>query len=230
MRDGNDHVLALDQVLVLDLRLFFRNDGAARRRELGAHLGELGLDDRLDARARAQDVEIIGDLGGELVELFLDLVAAERGEALQPQIEDRLRLLGREASRAGLRDGVPRIVDQQHHVDHVLGRPVARHQRLSRLPGVARGADELDHLVDIGDGDGEADQHVGAVTRLVEQELGAPRHHLFAEGDEGLQHVAQVHRQRPAAVERDHVAAKRGLQRRETVELVQHHLALGVAL
>ena len=46
-------------------------------------------------------------------------------------------------------------------------------------------ADDADHLVDIGDGDGEADQDVGAVARLVEQELGAPADHLLAEGDEG---------------------------------------------
>ena len=57
---------------------------------------QLVLDDRLDARARAQDVEIVGDLGGELVELACDLVAAERGEALQAQVEDGLGLLVRE--------------------------------------------------------------------------------------------------------------------------------------
>ena len=67
--------------------------GAARRRELLLHLQQLVLDDRLDAGARAQDIEIVGDLGGELVELVGDLVAAERGQALQPQIEDGARLL-----------------------------------------------------------------------------------------------------------------------------------------
>ena len=67
------------------------------------HRGELVLDDRLDARARAQDVEIVGDLGGELVELGLDLVAAERGEALQAQVEDGLGLLGGQPRGAGRR-------------------------------------------------------------------------------------------------------------------------------
>ena len=93
VRDGDHHVLALDQVLVLDLAFLLDDDGAARRGELRLHRAELVLDDRLDARARAQDVEIVGDLVGELVELGLDLVAAERGEALQAQIEDRPRLL-----------------------------------------------------------------------------------------------------------------------------------------
>ena len=58
--------------------------------------GELVLDDRLDAGARAQDVEIVGDLVGELVQFGLDLVAPERGQPLQPQIEDGLGLLGGE--------------------------------------------------------------------------------------------------------------------------------------
>ena len=59
--------------------------------------------------------------------------------------------------------------------------------RVSRaVVGIGRGADHADDLVDIGDRDGEADQDVGAVARLVEQELGAARHHLFAEGDEGV--------------------------------------------
>ena len=125
---------------------------------------------------------------------------------------------------------VARIVDQRHHRRHVLGRPFARQQRFARLVRVLGGADQLDHLVDIGDRDGETDQHMRTVARLAEQELGAPRHHLLAEGDEGGEHVLQRHHQRPAAVERHHVGAERSLQRREAVELVQDDVALGVAL
>ena len=185
---------------------------------------------RLDARARAQDVEIVGDLGGELVEFLLDLVAAERGQALQAQIEDGLGLLGRQPRGAFGAHLVARIVDQLDQRRRRRRRPFARHQGLARLVGVLRAADQLDHLVDIGDRDGETDQHMGAVARLVEQELGAPRHHFFAERDEGREHVLQRHHQRAAAVERHHVGAERGLQRREAVELVEHDVALGVAL
>ena len=65
---------------------------------------------------------------------------------------------------------------------------------------------------------------------MVEQKLGAPRHHFFAEGDEGGQHVLQRHQQRAAAVERHDVDAEGRLQRREAIELVEHDVALGVAL
>ena len=39
----------------------------------------------------------------------------------------------------------------------------------------------LDHVVDIGDGDGEADRLVAALAGLGQPELGAPRDHLLAE-------------------------------------------------
>ncbi len=63
MRDGDDHVLALDQVLVLDLAFLLGDHGAPRRGEFRFQLRQLVLDDGLDARARAQDFQVIGDLG-----------------------------------------------------------------------------------------------------------------------------------------------------------------------
>ena len=122
------------------------------------------------------------------------------------------------------------IVDQRDHRLDVLGRPVARHQGFAGGIGIGRGPDHADDLVDIGHRDGETDQDMGAVAGLVEQELGAARHHLFAEGDEQRQQVLQVHRLRAAGVQRQHVGGKIGLQRREPVELVQHHIRHGVAL
>ena len=207
MRHGHHHVLALDQVLVLDLAFLLDDDGPARRAELLLHLGQLGLDDRLDAGARAQDVEIVGDLDRELVELLGDFLASERGQALQAQVEDGFGLLHRQPRGAVRRQRVAGIVDQRDHGGDVPRRPVTRHQGVARGGRIGRGADDADDLVDIGDRDREADQDMGAVARLVEQELGATRHHLLAEGDEQRQKVLQVHRLRTAVVERQHVGA-----------------------
>ena len=92
---------------------------------------------------------------------------------MQAEIEDRLGLLGGQPGGASTGDPVARIVDQRDQLGRGVGRPFALHQLLARLVGVLRAADQLDHFVDVGDGDGEADQHMGAVARLVEQEFGA---------------------------------------------------------
>ena len=123
-----------------------------------------------------------------------------------------------------------RIGDEGDQRRHIVSRPVAAHQGLARRAGVRRGPDQADHLVDVGDRDGEADLNVGGGARLGEPELRAPGHDLLAEVDEGGQEVLEIEHLRPAAVQRDHVGAEGGLQLAEPVELVQHHVRDGVAL
>ena len=122
------------------------------------------------------------------------------------------------------------IVDQLDERDHVRRRPVARHQLFARRGGIGRLADHGDDLVDIGDGDGEADEDMGAVAGLAQQELGAAADHLLAELGEGADHVLERELLGLAADQRHHVAAEGGLQRREAIELVQHHIGHRVAL
>ena len=71
---------------------------------------------------------------------------------------------------------------------------------------------------------------MGAIARLVQQELGATGDDLLAEVDEGAQEVLQGQHLRPTAVEGDHVAAEGILQLRIPIELVQHDIGDGVAL
>ena len=150
----------------------FRDHGAARRGEFLLHLGQLVLDDRLDARARAQDVEIVGDFGGKLVELFLDLVAAERGQPLQAQIEDGLGLFGGKLASCPSELTLWRGSSISVTIEATSLAGQSRSIKASRASfGILGGADQLDDLVDIGDRDGEADQHMGAVARLAEQNL-----------------------------------------------------------
>ena len=193
-------------------------------------LRQLGPDDGQDARARAQDVQIIGDLGGELVDFGLDLVAAECGQALQAQLEDGFRLLVGQPSGALRRHLVARIGDQFD-------------QRPPSLAGQSRAIKPSRASL------ASCEPRISAITSsilatamarptriwprsraLPSWKLGAPRHDLFAEGDEGGDHVLQGHQLRTAAVERQHVDAEGRLQRREAVELVQHHVGRGVAL
>ncbi len=98
VRDRDDHVLAMDEVFLFHLVHLLDDLGAARRGEGFLHLGHFVLDDLLDARTRTQDIEIIADLGGQLVEFGLDFLNTERGQPLQAQIENG----------TGLRLGQPR--------------------------------------------------------------------------------------------------------------------------
>src|SRR4029453_2311200 len=85
-------------------------------------------------------------------------------------------------------------------------------------------------LVDIGDGDGKADQDMGAVAGLAQQELDAAADYLLAEFGEGADHVPEDELLGLAADQRDHVGAEGRLQRREAIKLVEHHVGHGVAL
>jgi len=76
MRDRDHHVFALDQVLVLDLVFMLDDDGLARCRKFRLHRCKFVLDDRLNAGARAQDVEVIGDFQRQLVEFLGYFLAA----------------------------------------------------------------------------------------------------------------------------------------------------------
>jgi hypothetical protein len=71
---------------------------------------------------------------------------------------------------------------------------------------------------------------MGAVARVAQLVLGAPRQDLGAEADERLEELLEAHQPWLAAVQRQAVDAEIGLQRREAVELVQHDVCHGVAL
>ncbi len=95
-------------------------------------LEQLVLDDADDARAGAQDIEIVDDLIAELLQLVADLVAAERGQALQAEIEDGAGLiLGQPIGALG-GDLVARVGHELDQGHDVMGRPIPRHQLLAR--------------------------------------------------------------------------------------------------
>ena len=230
MGDGDDHVLALDQVLVLHLAFLIDDHGAARGGELVLDLDHLGLDDRLDAGAGAQDVEIVGDLGGELVEFLLDLLAPERGEALQPQIEDRARLFVGEPRGAGRRHPVARIVDQ---LDQRRPPWSAGHSRAISASRAAfgSGAERISRITSSILATAMArPTRIWARSRallsrnLVRRDTTSSRNATKA-----VSRSLSVHHLRAAAIERHHVGAEGRLQRGEAVELVEHHVGHRVA-
>jgi hypothetical protein len=191
MRHGHHHVLARDQVLVVHVRTTFGDHGAPRHAEFIAYGDQFGLDDFLDTDPRAKDLEEILDLLADLVEFVTDFVTPKRGQAGKPQFQDGARLFFRQIVGAVLVDTVARIVDQPDQRLDIHRRPAPGHQLLARGRRIGRIADQCNDFVDIGNRDGEADQHMGPFARLAQEVLGPPRDHVFAERDERLEHVDQ---------------------------------------
>ena len=149
---------------------------------------------------------------------------------MQAQLEDGARLFVAKPDGGAGREFVPRVGNQVDQRADILGRPVARHHLLARLGGTGCSADQPDHLVDIGNGDGQTHQHVRAITRLAEQVLATAGNHLLTESREGRDHILEIELLRPPTIDGQHVGAERGLQIREAPQLVQHHLGYGITL
>ena len=70
---------------------------------------------------------------------------------------------------------------------------------------------------------------MGTVTGLFEKMDRPAGNDFFAELDKCLNDFFQVHQFRLAAVQRQHVDAKRRLQRGKAEQLVQDHVGIGIA-
>ena len=103
-------------------------------------------------------------------------------------------------------------------------RPKRAMQAVARGLAVAGLLDELDDLVDVVEGDLQAEQDVLAGPGLLQLEAGAAGDHVAPVGDEALQHLLEVEDARLAAVDGEQHDAEAGLQRGVGVEVVQHHL------
>ncbi len=82
----DDHVLALDQVLVGVLAIVLEDFGAARRGEAFFHIEQLAPQDLQQPLTRSQDLQVVDDLLGDLLQLLGDLVTLEARQSLQPQL------------------------------------------------------------------------------------------------------------------------------------------------
>ncbi len=131
----------------------------------GEHL-RAALEDALERRDELDD----------LLVLVLDLLPLESGEALEPHVEDRLRLDLRELERL--------------------------HQLDARVVDVLRLLDELDDLVDVVERDLEPLEDVRPLLGLRQVELRPPDDDLLAVRDEVLDHLLQRHDLRHAVDER----------------------------
>ena len=202
--DRDDHLLVGDQVLDVDLALGVGDLGAALVAVGLGDLSQLVLDQAVDALLVAEDLTQLLDSLGQVGVLLLDLVGLERRQAAERQLQDRLRLHERQLE----------ALDQT-----VAGRL-----------GVARGADQRDHLVEVRQRDQQTLEDMRALLGAPQLVLGAPDDDLALVIDVVADDLAQRERARHVVDERHHVDAERGLHRRVLVELVEHDLGNRVAL
>ena len=197
--DGDRHVLVGDQVLDAELALVLDDPGAACVAELRLRRLQFVDDDLQEQRLAAEDGAQLFDQLDQLGELVEDLLPLQPGQALQLQVEDRLRLdlrqsEGGDQAGLGLRRGL-------------------------------RGADQGDHRVDVVEGDAQALEDVGARFGLAQLELDPAPHDLAAELDEVLDHLEQRQHPRPAGDDRQRDDAEGLLELGVLVEVVEDDLA-----
>ena len=230
MGDRHDHLLALDQVFVLELVKFrIQNFGAARRGKGLAGVAQFPAQQRHQLGMAGQNIQVTLDLFRQLLQFLADLAAPQCRQAMQAQVQDGLHLALGELVFAVLND-IARLADQLQVTLHVAGRPGLVEQRLAGRRRALGGADHHHDLVYVGHRHHQPDQQMRALPRLRQIKFGAPGNHFLAEIEEGLQNLLQIHLLRPAAVQCQHVAAKTGLQWRVAEQLVQHNVGHRIAL
>src|SRR5690606_15462177 len=128
-RDRHDHLVAFDQVLVLDAVPGGGDLADARGRILVADFDQLLAHHFVEPAAVGEDREVFLDLHREFLEFVADLVAPQRGQAVQAQLEDRPYLRVGQAVEAFCRPeiGFHRF-DQRQVRGDLSGRPFLRKQ------------------------------------------------------------------------------------------------------
>ena len=243
VRERDHHVGGRDQVFGAQVVRAVLHQTAACSQ---LALAELGFDDRElfanddgDAFRLGQNVQQVFNLGHHLFVLCNDLVLFQPGQALQTHLQNFLGLRVGQAVQAVTTHaehffqtirtvvvGVNRSAvgtGAGQHLAHQLAVPRLVHQlhlghRWRR--GVANDGDEV---VDVGQGNRQAFQHMAALARLAQVEHRAARHHFAAVLQEDFNQVFQVAQLGLAVDQRHHVHAKRVLQLRLFVQVVQHH-------
>src|SRR3546814_44740 len=228
--NGDDHLLALDEVFVVDAVGGGSDERPARSREFVAHRDQLFAHHAIKFDTVGENRKQFLNDGGQLTEFLADFVATERGEAVETEVEDRLHLyFGQAIGGAVLHLALDRF-DEANVGSDFADRPFAQEQGFAGGGGAVRSADDADDFVEVRHRDDEAEQDVGTVARLREFELAAARYHFLAEGNEGGEDVLQPHHFGAATADREHVRGEARLRRGMAPELVEDDLGGRVAL
>src|SRR5215471_15200002 len=225
---GDHHVLLDDQILDVDIGGLRHDLRAPLVAELFLHLLQFFDDDVLNELVGPQDLLQLLDQREDFLELGDDLLALESGEPLQAHVQNGLRLTlveSQDVRRFSLLSA-----GRERRADELL-EAAARHRDFGHQPvlGLFRvlgSADDLDHLVDVGQSESQTTQQMGTLLRLFQVELRAPDDDGFAVIDEVAQQLRQRKDARLVLDDREQDDAEGGLHRRQGVELVEDDLSV----
>ena len=96
LREDHDDIRFGDEVFIRHFPLGFHNLRLAVVAETPSDIRKLVADHRVEQLRVFEDRRKVFDVGEQLLQLFLELLAFESRKALEAQFEDRLRLEGRE--------------------------------------------------------------------------------------------------------------------------------------
>src|SRR5919112_2010856 len=203
--DGDHHLLLGYEVLYLEVDALLGRDRRPAIVRVGRpDLAELLLDYPVDLGLIGRDALEILDLLAQVPVLPLDLLTLHRGEPLQPEVKDRLRL--------------------------AFGEPEPLHQVLARRLH-ATGATEGRHdFVEIPKRDQQSFEDVGPSLGPPELVARPARHHLELVGDVVPQSLLVGERLRHTVDERDQVHPEALLHLGVLVEVVEDDFGHGLAL
>src|SRR5690606_834083 len=225
VRDGDDHVLFLDQVFDLDLCLVLQDLRAAVLPVLLDHLLELGHDEVHEQPLVGEDGAQARDLVAQRAVLLGELLLLEPGESRQAHLQDRLRLTLAQAVVAGGGGGLDLLL-RPARAAHERLEPLERqlHQALLGDLGIGGFADGLDDQVDLGHRHPEALDDLALTFGLGQLEAGAAAHHLSPVLDEQLQRLFEVEDRRAAVDDRQVDDAEGRLHVGQAIELIEDDL------
>src|ERR1700730_10840915 len=234
---GNGHLLVFDQVLDLDF-LHAVHDLRATVVAIGLeHLPEFGDDHAPELLIARQDFTQLPDLRADFCELLQDFIDREPGQAMELEFEDGVDLDVAEADHIGRQPvGLPVDLDAAD----VLGGSTHRNadrfvlkilvQVLAGVRPARRTPNDSDNVIHVVERDVIAEQDVLALLGFSQFVLRAPADHIGAVLDEQTQQLEQSELARLPGNDREQNHAKRFLQLRLLVEMVQNELRLGIAL
>ncbi len=204
VRNGDDHGVVGIEVLGIELMVEGNDFRTALVAILLLDLLQFLLHDLLAALGIVQYLLQVGNKLHQVIVLLVQLVYAQARQLREAHVNDGLRL---------------QLVQFEALLQVALG-----------IAGRLGVADDVNHLVNVVDGNDQSFQDVGALLSLLQVVLGATDGDVVAVLDEVLDALLQRQEARTPLDQGDVVDGERRLQGRHLEQFIQQHVGVGVAL